>query len=437
MPGIDLDMSEEHIFSVSEFNEYVDLLLGQQLPEVVVEGEISSLNLRKNWVFITIADEDSRCEVFSFEHQLTHTLSMLEEGMLVKVYGRPGVHTRSGRFRIHAEHVLPSGEGALRVAYEKLQQKLAAEGLFEQERKRPIPFFPETIGLLTAPDSRAYSDFKKVLGERMGGVKILFYPVQVQGAAAVDEIVAGLEWFAQTDQAVDLLVITRGGGSLEDLAAFNTEAVVRAVYGSPIPVVAAVGHEADNSLVDLVADLRASTPSNAAELVVRHRDELTSRVTGYQDSIYQRLELIVSGNRERISRALVSAERFFQAQRYVVSQYERRVEAIRIQLNRMVADHIMHLRLYGRDIERYLQTRVNEMAAELDSLKRLLAHLNPQSLLERGYSVTRGPDGTVIKDVLDLRLGDRLFTQLERGTIESRVEKVKEHERSDSSINNQ
>lgn len=367
---------EQKIYTVSEFNEYIDLLVSQK--EVVVEGEIGELNIAQGkWVFATIKDKSASCEVFAYSDQIT-TLPVLEVGMLVHVYGRPSLYQKTGRFRIWAEHILPTGEGALRLAFEKLKKQLEKEGLFSVERKRPLPSFPEKIGLITAKESRAYSDFIKVLGERFGGLTIYFYPVSVQGFEAIPSILRAFAYFDNHPQLAEVLVLTRGGGSLEDLAAFNSEEVARAVFASKIPVISAVGHEEDEALVDFVADARASTPSNAAELIIRHRDEVRKQT-----------DLFISAVEHLL--------------RIRVYQKENKVDSLVQALNSVISQNLQ------------------EKELRLKNLERLLASLDYKKILARGFSITFDEQGKVLKYAKKVIPDSEIKTQLFEGKIYSVV----------------
>jgi exodeoxyribonuclease VII large subunit len=423
-------MEKELVFSVSEFNAQVNLILVEHLPKVAVEGEISELRAAggNTFLFLTLKDEKAELKVFAFTARLTEW-SFLEEGMTVRVYGHPELYKPRGRFNLHAEEILPVGEGSLRLAFEKLKKKLGEEGLFAPERKRCLPLFPETIGLLTAPNSRAFSDFTKVLKNRMGGLKIFFFPIPVQGIKAPSQIRKAINWFAHRKTRIDLLVITRGGGSLEDLAAFNTEEVVRAVYGCPLPVVSAVGHEADVSLVDLAADLRASTPSNAAELIVRDRNELINQVDNLSWRAYQALKLKVSTDERRIIQALRLAEGFFQDQWRLVTKVEERTKSLEIRLARLVADYTNQVGMSWQQISQQLLGRVNQFSTTIVGLWRLAESFNPRLVLARGYSVTRKQDGQILKSSLEIEVGEKMVTDLSRGKIDSVVKRVEPQRR--------
>ena len=231
----------EIVYSVSEFLDFINAYL-EGVPEVVVQGEISSIKLSQGrWYFITIKDEQSSVDIFAVGSQIP-LCRQLEEGMLVNVYGYPKLYKKSGRFSLNATNITPAGEGGLKLAFEKLKLKLEAEGLFDPSRKREITKFPQKIGLITARDSQAYKDFVKVLDARIKGVKIYFYPASVQGRDALKEISAGIAHFNALMPDLDVLVLARGGGSLEDLYTFNTEELARAIYSSKIPIFTCDGH---------------------------------------------------------------------------------------------------------------------------------------------------------------------------------------------------
>src|SRR3989339_1221730 len=274
--------------SVAEYLKLVnDTLRLIPSDQVVIEGEVSDFRVAQGkWVSFDLKDEQAQAVLKCF--MTTWQLKVaIEDGMRVQVKGHPNVYERFGTFKLNVEALEPVGEGALRRAYELLKRKLETEGLFDVSRKRELPRFPERIGLITSRDAAAYGDFLRILNNRWGGVKILHAHVHVQGREAVGEIVGAFEYFNRLDDRPDVLVLTRGGGGLEDLHAFNDEQVARAIYASKIPVVVAVGHERDESLADFVADVRASTPSNAAERVVPSRSDISyelETLTGHMES---------------------------------------------------------------------------------------------------------------------------------------------------------
>lgn len=418
-------MSElEMVFTVAEFNEAVASHLAL-LGEVVVEGEISRLQVSQGkWVFATIKDKTASVDVFGVAFELSN-LRSLAEGMLVKVYGQATLYQKSGRFSIRAFQISPSGEGALAQAYEKLKLQLEGEGIFAPERKRKLPELPERIGLITAQGSEAYNDFVKVLGERRGGIDISFYPVQVQGRDAVKSVLAAIEYFNQSlDQ--DVIVITRGGGSLEDLAAFNDEAVVRAVFGSKIPVICAIGHEGDVSLCELAADQRASTPTNAAMLVSRDRNEVTNEIQSLVNTMQRSIEQDILIKNQLIDTAVsridVETERKIGELNQTINRFRQAGEQIEIKITQ-----------YGVGIDTNtsrLDTRMEYLVTEknllVDNLERLLKSLDYRQVLKRGYSITFSKTGKVIKDLSEIIVGETMITQLALGSINSVIKEKKQ-----------
>ncbi len=315
--------------------------------------------------------------------------------MLVRVTGRPGVHLRSGRFRISVTRVEPVGEGALARALALLKVKLEREGLFALERKRPLPFVPEVIGLVASRESAAYSDFLKVLRHRFGGLTVIVRHVQVEGAAAIPDIIQGLRAIAEVEPRPEVIVLTRGGGSLESLAAFNSEEVARAIFASPIPVMVAVGHERDITLADLTADARASTPSNAAELLVPERTGLLDELTGAINRLTLMLERQLADEALIIQRFHLSGGQFIKVAG----------ERIRVVSQRAWTAVSQQLK------------RAFDLVARGE---RLLHSFSPKAVLTRGYSIVRRrADHRLVRRAADAPIGERLAITVSDGTLEA------------------
>lgn len=297
------------IYSVTEFNKEVNTLLSD--INVAVQGEVANFKITQNrFVWFELKDEKSYVSCFLMAFNLRVQLA---DGMMIQVIGSPGLFTKSGRFHLLAKDIKLVGEGTLKKEYELLKKKLEAEGLFASERKRQLPRFPEKIGLITSQDAAAYTDVMKILKNRWSGLEIYFYPVSVQGQSAIRDILSAFNHFNSHQYNLDAIILTRGGGSMEDLWAFNNEEVCRAVFGSKIPVVSAVGHERDVTLVDYVADVRAATPSNAAELVVPHKDDVIMQINNliidqersfdvFREKIEHALSLLHSYNPKNVLR---------------------------------------------------------------------------------------------------------------------------------------
>lgn len=408
------------VYSVSELVTGLRELLRQTIGVITVQGEIVGYRTPKsNLVYFEVKDESSAMLCFSLAHEVHISL---EDGMEVQVIGYPSLFQRRGTFHFRVMEIRPVGAGAIQKALNALKAKLEAEGLFRVERKRPLPKFPESVGLITSPDAAAYTDVLRVLRNRWGGLVVKFVPVPVQGPGAAAQIVRALRNFRK-DQA-DVIILTRGGGSLEDLQAFNDEAVARAVFSAAAPVISGVGHERDWTLADLVADLRAATPSNAAELAVPDRDEVAREIEAMLETIdgdfshwLETIRASIDGslirllNRAEVQTKAVSQsiQRFAQLEQVLARKFNASGEAI--------DDSIAKL-------ENGIGRRFDQAAVGLAGQIRLLTGLSPQSALERGYSITRLADGKqVVHSARQVRVGQAITTKVARGTFDSTVTK--------------
>jgi exodeoxyribonuclease VII large subunit len=319
--------------------------------------------------------------------------------MRVRVTGYPKIYEKSGRFSFTVQKVELLGEGSLQRAYQLLKNKLTLEGIFDIERKRPVLEIPEHLGVIASRDSAAWGDFKRIISNRWGGVEIFLQNVSVQGEKAVEEIVEAIKSFNHSSIRYDALVLIRGGGSLEDLAAFNSEQVVRAIYESRIPVVCGVGHERDESLADLVADIRASTPSNAAELVVPDRKDFIKKLLAHQDYLAQTLEFQLHKKKQNVKQFfLVSAH-----------QYGLRLE----QAKSLLAT--------WKRIPELLDGRRLEKQKFLSSAVILFKNVNPKTLLKRGFSITRKLNGQIVRAAGDVDKGEKIMIELGQGEVGAEI----------------
>ena len=416
-------MPQKKIFKVTEFNRFIQSYL-QKIGEVIVEGEVSKIDVNQGqWLFITIKDEESSVEIFSTVEQISN-YETLEEGMLVHIYGIPRLYKKTGRFSIFANQIIPAGEGALKVAFEKLKVKLEKEGLFALERKRPIPRFPENIGLITAKNSSAYSDFIKVLSERMGGINIYFYPVRVQGRGSIESIISAFTYFNRKLSNLDLVVLTRGGGKLENLMSFNDEKVVRSIFSSKIPIVCGIGHENDITLADLVADIRASTPSNAAELIVKDKVEVLRQVDEFFNLIYLYLTRLLKQKNQNVyyvvSRLENSAGQKIKELHSLISKFIREFTLYRHKIKQIFTDTESKKWQLIRTVKFWYQETINK----LNNLVRLLKSLDYHRVLERGFSITTDKNGLVVRGVDGVKKNADIKSLLINGTIYSKVFKT-------------
>lgn len=414
---------EPTILTVANYLNLVNSTLATIPSErIAVIGEIVDYRLSQGkWINFDLKDEEEEAKISCFA-TVFKVSTPLESGMKVQITGYPKVYERFGKFSLNVESVELVGEGALAKAYALLKKKLAEEGLFDEGRKRSIPRFPEKIGLITSAEAAAYGDFMRILNNRWGGVKVVHIPVHVQGKNAVPEILQAFRRFNEMEAAdrPEVLVLTRGGGSLEDLHAFNDEQTARAVFQSAIPVVCAVGHERDESLCDFVADVRASTPSNAAERVVPDRQEILRTISMSE----RRIEDVVRMHIERRSRAVdhsISVLRQF---------IERKMHDLKITLERFqYAFDRFRLGLVAtfKEVENRTNaislafaSRLASVKTKTDALTRIFRNFDVQKTLDRGFSIVRS-GGKIVRDASKLATGDAVQVQLARGKIDATV----------------
>jgi exodeoxyribonuclease VII large subunit len=370
-------MPPDLTLSVGEFVAILNQTLEYAYPTATITGELANFRISKNrWVYFDLKDDEASVRFFATVYQLP---GPLEDGMMLQVRGTPRVHPQYG-FSVTVQAMQPTGEGSIKKAAALLEKKLAAEGLFDPARKRALPYPPQRIGLITSGESAAYRDFIKVLGARWGGVAITLIDVQVQGEPAPMQIVQAIAQCNQLAEPPDVLVLTRGGGSAEDLQAFATEQVTRAVAGSRIPTLVAIGHEVDVSLAELAADQRASTPSNAAELLVPDRKALLAGLKVYKERLGQ-----------------VASRVFEDARR----------------------DLVLGQQEMGEIVARTLEQAQRKLGLQ----QQLLRALDPQAPLQRGYALVRR-NGAVVRRAAQLKTGDELSVQLSDAVVATKVTAV-------------
>ena len=394
---------KSHILSVTQLTAQIKDLLEGSFPDVWVEGEISNLSVpQSGHVYFTLKDQHSQVRAVLFRSSQRFLKFTLQHGIQVVCRGRVGVYEPRGEYQLILEYIEPKGIGALQLAFEQLKAKLEKEGLFDLERKRELPLLPQRIGIITSPTGAAIRDMLRVIKRRHPRMHIIIYPVPVQGVEAAPSIVEALRYFNREGN-VDVVITGRGGGSLEDLWAFNEESVARAIHASTIPVISAVGHETDYTISDFVADLRAPTPSAAAEMVVESEHRFRERIGLLEAGLMQSMRQQIEQGRSLLREYL----RVLRDPRRMLEQYTQRVDEL---TSRLVPGMNHHLR---RDRARLL------------ALTSALGHLNPLNILSRGYSITKAlPSGMVLKSASELTPGDLLSTRLHQGEVVSRVEKI-------------
>jgi len=447
--GFQFRPPERRIWTVRALVSAVRSHIEREYSDCWVEGEISNLRIPDSGhLYFTLKEESAQIRVVMFRSSAKLIRFRPENGLRVTVRGRITVYEDRGELQISAEFMEPQGAGALQLAFEQLKARLQAEGLFEASRKKPLPPLPQKIGLITSPQGAALRDILNILARRHHSANVLIYPAQVQGDSAPGEVIAGLRYFQdlRRGSAVEVIIIARGGGSAEDLAAFNHEGLARAVAESKIPVISAIGHETDFTIADFVADLRAPTPSAAAELVIRSRQEIEAQA----GDLYRRLERalryrLLMARQELTNRAQHGAfarmmdgihrrqqkldeQRFRleKAQRQLLERCHRRCESV----SAAVRHYDARRRLTA--IRQQLDAQVANLAAATHhrllecrgSLERRTASLealSPLAILNRGYALVFDAKGRLVKDAARLKTGDELSARLARGRVRARV----------------
>ncbi len=401
----DYKSQSQHVFTVSELTSKIKDLLEESFPSVWIEGEVSNCRMPSSGhIYFTLKDEQSQLNAVFFRGANQKIKFRIEDGLKVLALGNISVYQRRGDYQLIVGLLQPRGIGELQLAFQQLKKKLQQEGLFASEHKKAIPSFPRRIGIVTSPTGAAVRDIINVINRRFHQVEILINPVKVQGEGAGKEIAKAIDEFNETGD-MDVLIVGRGGGSMEDLWAFNEEIVARAIYNSKIPVISAVGHEIDFVISDFVADLRAPTPSAAAELVVGEMEQITQKIRDFQTRIYAALTNNLSLKKERFSSLLSS---------YVLRYPEERL----FQYKQEIDD-------FSERIERTCSHILELLTERLVNLSGKLNMLSPLATLSRGYSYTlKLPQRTLITNARRVRPHDKVEVKLAKGAVICEVEKT-------------
>nr|WP_325183880.1 exodeoxyribonuclease VII large subunit [uncultured Oscillibacter sp.] len=402
---------ERHIFGVAEVNQLVKLLLDGEpmLQDVYVRGELSNYKMYPSGHhYFTLKDPEGALRCVMFRGQASRLRFRPENGMKVIAQGRITVFPRDGAYQLYCNALTPEGAGDLAVAFEQLKAKLYAEGLFDPARKKPLPPYPEKIAVITSSAGAAVHDMIRILRRRYPLAKVILLPVRVQGPEAPPEI-AGAIRYANKWRVGDVIITGRGGGSIEDLWAFNDERVARAIYNSELPVISAVGHEPDVTIADFVADARASTPSNAAEIAVPDREALGQWLEGAASRLGRSETARLAALRQRLN--ALAEKRVLRDQMAYVQ--DKRMELLHVQ--QRLGD--LSAGLVGEK-----RRRLSVLGASLDAM-------SPLKVLGRGYAMVRGPGGGVLRTWRDARAGDRVAVTLGEGGLLCTVEESYEKER--------
>ena len=396
-------MSSESALSVSQLTTRIKTLVEDQFTDVWVAGEISNFSRpQSGHCYFTLKDDNAQIRAVMWRGTASRLKFDLADGLEIVTHGKLDVYAPRGSYQLVVDRAQPQGIGALELALQKLREKLQSEGLFSPNRKRPLPKFPRRIGFVTSPTGAAIRDFLEVLRRRWAGAHVTIIPARVQGDGAAEEIAAGIRAANQLQPALDVLVVGRGGGSLEDLWSFNEEVVVRAIAASQLPTVSAVGHEIDVSLSDLAADVRAATPSEAAELVVPAADEFNSRIHQLADRLHRVMWRRVELGHDRLTS--LANRRPFARPFAAIEDHARALDELDARCRRAMAT-----------IENNCDHRLTALAGKLETL-------SPLAVLGRGYSVTQDKrTGEVIRDARRLKVGQELVTLLENGRATSEI----------------
>lgn len=397
---------QKTMLSVSQLNEYLKMQMDCDpvVSNVYIRGEISNFTVpRSGHLYMTLKDEDGQLKSVMFRTYASRLLFRPEDGMKVIAHGRVSIYSPSGQYQLYIDDMQPDGAGSLAMRYEQLRRKLEAEGLFDPTRKKPLPPMPMRVGVITSPTGAAVQDIRNVLGRRFPCAEMILFPSAVQGAEAPEQLCMGIAFFGATNLC-DVIIIGRGGGSIEDLWAFNDETLARAIADCPIPVISAVGHESDFTICDFVADRRAPTPSAAAELAVPDRTELLAQLSMTE----ARANALVNG-------FLARERRFFEqlSNAAVFQRPERTFDTFRMRISEREAALD---RALTRSVERS-RNRLTELCVGLEAM-------NPLAVLSRGYAaVTR--DGEGISRAEELRAGDRVQIRFADGCVGAQIDDEK------------
>lgn len=438
---------ERRIYTVSELTTSIKVLLETEFPFIWISGEISNFRRPSSGhYYFTLKDENAQIASVMFRNQNRGVGLDLEDGMHILGLGRISVYEPRGTYQIILEYIEPKGVGALQMAFEQLRDRLKKEGLFDQNHKRSIPFLPDKICLITSPTGSVIHDMITVVNRRFPGMSMDILPVKVQGQGAVAEIIQAFEVANQRMDA-DVIILARGGGSLEDLQAFNSEDVARAIFQSKIPVISAVGHETDFTIADFVADLRAPTPSAAAEMAVPVQQELLLHLSNLLNQLNNNIHHVIRDRKNSLARAfnrLPKPQKTLQDFILRVDDFyyrlclcmERRIKGRREKCQ-WVSDSLMahhpvktalkaslELKQFNSKIQIYMMNLISRNRGRLQQMHAELHALNPAAILQRGYSITRSlPDGHVIRHMDEVEMDQQVDVMLASGSLICRVER--------------
>ncbi len=446
--GFSFRPPERRVWKVRDLVASVRTHIEREFSDAWVEGEISNFRAPESGhLYFTLKDGDSQIRVVMFRSSARLLRFRPADGLQVVVRGRVTIYEDRGELQISAEHIEPKGAGSLQLAFEQLKAKLEAEGLFAAERKKPIPTLPSRIGIVTSPQGAALSDILNILQRRHRSVNVLIFPAQVQGDAASFDVAAGVRFFNQHGN-VEVIIVARGGGSAEDLAPFNNEGLARSVFASSIPVISAIGHETDFTIIDFVADLRAPTPSAAAELVIRSRQDIEDQAAALHDRLTRAMRYRLLMGRQALME--LSQHGAFARMMEVIRQRQQKLDDLthRVELAQrnlleksrrrweIVSAAVRHydVRLVLTGMRKELESRTTALGSVMrnvllqyrvrsERLETALRSLSPLAILDRGYALVFDANGKLLKDADAVKTGDEISARLAHGQIDAAVTK--------------
>jgi len=446
--GFSFRPPERRVWKVRDLVASVRTHIEREYSDAWVEGEISNFRAPESGhLYFTLKDGDSQIRVVMFRSSARLLRFRFADGLQVVVRGRVTIYEDRGELQISAEYIEPKGAGSLQLAFEQLKAQLEAEGLFASERKKPIPTLPSRIGIVTSPQGAALRDILNILQRRHRSVNVLIFPAQVQGDAASFEVAAGVRFFNQHDN-VEVIIVARGGGSAEDLAPFNNEGLARSVFASSIPVISAVGHETDFTIIDFVADLRAPTPSAAAELVIRSRQDIEDQAAALHDRLTRAMRYRLLMGRQALTE--LSQHGAFARMMEVIRQRQQKLDDLthRLELAQrnllekfrrrweIVSAAVRHydVRLVLSGMRKELESRTTALGSVMrnvllqyrvrsERLETALQSLSPLAILDRGYALVFDANGKLLKDADAVKIGDEISARLAHGQINAAITK--------------
>jgi exodeoxyribonuclease VII large subunit len=434
------------VYAVSELTREIRNLLEPRFMDVWVTGEVSNCcTASSGHIYFTLKDQAAQLRVVCFRNQVRYLKFKPKDGISLIARGRLAIYDARGEYQLLAEFLEPAGLGALQLAFEQLKARLAAEGLFDSARKKPVPLLPRRVGLVTSPTGAVIRDILRVLHRRFRNMDVVLFPARVQGEGAAAEIIWGIQYFS-THPMADVVIVARGGGSIEDLWVFNEEPVARAIAASTIPIISAVGHETDFTIADFVSDLRAPTPSAAAEMVVQRKGDLEAELRNRERRLLQVVQLKLSDSRGRLTELVM--HRAFQTIAARIGERAQQLDELAAHIERLLTlrltqarqdllrtssgvvrfdcRRIISLKRAGFNeacvkVETTFARRLAVLHARLDQLGAVLGERNPELILSRGYSITRDAAGRILRDASAVPLNSALSIRLAKGELGATV----------------